>query len=448
MTRRDKKILWTGLPLFLLAVGVAGTFKILAFDAPPPDDADLLPHREPLPDDQNAYGLFEEAYARLEADLTEAQRRFVSDVVDDEYDAAKAEDALKAGKDALALWREGLQRPGLQAPPIKGPGTQMPYVYEWLSLSQLADLRALHLQQQGKHAEALDAAMDAVRFGRMLMDTKSGVVGYLIGATVEGVGLARIRRMLPDARLSADILTEAVRALQPEQPIGTHYAAAMRVEYAVLVRAVEDLKAGRAGPGSMEMENLGYEAGLSGFLLQVNRTKRGIAAYLGPRMRQASQPLAEARLPDPPGWPGRRKAAWRCAGGNGVGHLMLVLILYGTEGMFELKCEREVRIAATRLLLALKAYTQETGRLPDQLDALVPGYLDAVPRDGFNGKPFRYDREKGILYSVGLNLTDDAGKGEPYDRPEGRPEDLPDYVFQIRDGNATFERSRQPPADR
>ena len=45
MTRRDKAILWIGLPLFLVAVGVAGTFELLSLDAPPPAgyDAEAAP---------------------------------------------------------------------------------------------------------------------------------------------------------------------------------------------------------------------------------------------------------------------------------------------------------------------------------------------------------------------------------------------------------------------
>ena len=47
--------------------------------------------------------------------------------------------------------------------------------------------------------------------------------------------------------------------------------------------------------------------------------------------------------------------------------------------------------------------------MPATLDALVPQYLDSVPFDPFDRKPIRYNADKKILYSVGLNKKDLGG---------------------------------------
>src|SRR5688572_2707924 len=62
-----------------------------------------------------------------------------------------------------------------------------------------------------------------------------------------------------------------------------------------------------------------------------------------------------------------------------------------------------VRLAATRVLLALMAHRQEKGALPDSLQALVPAYFEGVPLDPCTGKEFRYSAEKMILYSTGAD---------------------------------------------
>ena len=41
--------------------------------------------------------------------------------------------------------------------------------------------------------------------------------------------------------------------------------------------------------------------------------------------------------------------------------------------------------------------------------ALVPEYVDAVPRDPFDGQPFRYSKQKGIVYALGTDLKDNGG---------------------------------------
>jgi hypothetical protein len=67
-----------------------------------------------------------------------------------------------------------------------------------------------------------------------------------------------------------------------------------------------------------------------------------------------------------------------------------------------------------RTLLAVERYRIANDALPDTLDALVPGHLDAIPLSPYDGQPLRYKRlEKGyVIYSVGLNKRDDDGGGD------------------------------------
>jgi len=62
--------------------------------------------------------------------------------------------------------------------------------------------------------------------------------------------------------------------------------------------------------------------------------------------------------------------------------------------------------------IALHRYKLNNNRWPAALRDLVPGYLDAIPIDRFDGKPLRYridDLGEPILYSIGANFIDDAG---------------------------------------
>jgi len=66
-------------------------------------------------------------------------------------------------------------------------------------------------------------------------------------------------------------------------------------------------------------------------------------------------------------------------------------------------------LQATRTILALRAYQLTHGKLPPDLSALVPEFLNEVPIDDFDGQPLRYSPERKIVYSVGQNLKDDGG---------------------------------------
>jgi len=64
-------------------------------------------------------------------------------------------------------------------------------------------------------------------------------------------------------------------------------------------------------------------------------------------------------------------------------------------------------------VLAIMRYEKEKGQYPASLDELVEaGYLKKLPRDPYSDGPLIYRRTNGgfLLYSFGINLTDDGGK--------------------------------------
>jgi hypothetical protein len=72
----------------------------------------------------------------------------------------------------------------------------------------------------------------------------------------------------------------------------------------------------------------------------------------------------------------------------------------------------EVDRSMTICAIALKRYSLRHGKLPPQLDALVPEFLSSVPTDYLDGHPMRYHLNSDgsfTLYSVGENGKDDGG---------------------------------------
>jgi len=75
-----------------------------------------------------------------------------------------------------------------------------------------------------------------------------------------------------------------------------------------------------------------------------------------------------------------------------------------------------------RVAFALERYRLAHGQYPESLDALSPQFMAKIPRDIINGQPLHYRRTDDplsqssgaaggqfVLYSVGLNETDDGG---------------------------------------
>ncbi len=78
----------------------------------------------------------------------------------------------------------------------------------------------------------------------------------------------------------------------------------------------------------------------------------------------------------------------------------------------ELDVRIHVHIRLAQIALAIERYRLATGHVPEQLEVLVPKYLDAVPIDPFDGQPIRYrPSESGYcLYSVNDDGQDNGGK--------------------------------------
>ncbi|MBZ1356675.1 MAG: hypothetical protein KY054_02835 [Candidatus Nealsonbacteria bacterium] len=88
-------------------------------------------------------------------------------------------------------------------------------------------------------------------------------------------------------------------------------------------------------------------------------------------------------------------------------HDIIVAVVF--PGLLEKKCLEDFSVIGTQLLIAIRAYQIETGKVPASLNELVPEYFFEVPRDPFDGKLIKYSPEKKIIYSVGKDLKDSGG---------------------------------------
>lgn len=93
-------------------------------------------------------------------------------------------------------------------------------------------------------------------------------------------------------------------------------------------------------------------------------------------------------------------------------------------------------VGCLRAVVAAERFRRAEGSAPETLDALVPGYLEEVPRDTFGGGPIRYACERGLVWSVGQNGVDDGGstrtdKGEAGRFRASRSKDALDMVYPV-----------------
>ena len=83
----------------------------------------------------------------------------------------------------------------------------------------------------------------------------------------------------------------------------------------------------------------------------------------------------------------------------------------------------QTEINQALIACALERFRLAHGDYPENLETLVPQFLDAVPHDVIGGQPFHYRRGPQaafVLYSVGWNGRDDGGtRGQPLPATDG-----------------------------
>jgi hypothetical protein len=92
--------------------------------------------------------------------------------------------------------------------------------------------------------------------------------------------------------------------------------------------------------------------------------------------------------------------------------VMTRLVTPGVVSLAELAARAEATRGLIRLAIAMTVFRAKTGKYPDTLDAMLPQYILEIPMDPCDGKPLRMKRDGNgiVLYSVGIDQTDDGGR--------------------------------------
>jgi hypothetical protein len=437
-----------GLPLALfLALDILRA--VMSIDEAPPADDDLRVVRLEIPDDQNAFTYFQQAIEKLdlpkdaepamdspapppkvkplpgeEPDPNEppptCKQRWDSLTGGDvEWDQPIADEVLRRTAEALALWERGLAAPCYQTPrPVRYTyNIEIPWCYSYLALANVVSIRSRDRARRGDHDGSYDDALKLVRFGHQVESGKGCLIEYLVGLTLKEMGEALMRDQVKTCTLPSARLRHYAAELARYPCVAQGLADAWRVEYACQAGTIDDLASGDMdftgiGPAAPKRQALGPAERLlwraaRGPFFKPNRTRRLFAETMREMVEDAPKPYNEVRQIDSE--QDALNPVMAVLRGNAIGEMIYRLLMPALRNVHRLKCQTNVELAATRTLLAMKAYKLDKGRLPETLEQLVPEYLEAVPIDDFDGKPLRYNAAKKIIYSVGEDLRDDGG---------------------------------------
>ena len=420
---------------------LALVYAIGSRDALPPADGDLALERLEIPDEANAYTAF---IAAAEAYAPPTPANLLSDYLEGRPVDTNALKAVIASNDVShALLCQGTARAFCIVPCVDIDDIRQPCVGNWLELLRVIKVKGELARGEGDYAAAAETSVALIRFGVLVQEHPETLIQFLIGRAILETGLTAGVKLAQEPDAPAEALRTVAEAMAQVPPLTNSFIRAMKAEYRLGSLGLDAYAAGPVpSPSRMYLwqESLEKVVRIGGrpllrYCIQPNRTKRLYADHIRDFISNAPRSYADMTLTSSP-TPSRLNRVLRYIRPNSVGEMLLQLMDPVLDDQLGKLCVSRSDLAAARLVVALQLHRREHGAFPERLDALVPDELEAVPLDPFDGRPFRYDAKRRIVYSVGKNLVDDGGsslrlKGGASDPEPRRRWNAEDAVYRI-----------------
>ncbi|MDP6526494.1 MAG: hypothetical protein QGI24_06090 [Kiritimatiellia bacterium] len=427
--------------VIVILIAAAIAINLLCRDIPPPDVTDLKVQRPQVSSNENAYTYFDSATNALHWPTNAS---IVTDYLAGEpVPEEQVLDVIDRNEEMFRTVDEGLQCAMCLAPELTGFDSLLPYLADWRNIGRVLAFRTRYQRLSGSHAEAALTCVSLLRFGDLLQHDAECLVNYLVGIAVLEIGLQQARDIAQDDGSTDCELSALSTALAELGPFDHGLVRAMMLEYKGTSKIIDDVINGKfslndvAGLVGSAPSGILKRRRIPRYFLQPNKTRAEFATFYRNVISNAPLPYADMNLYDVEEAFGIEKSKVKLmTRPNGVGKILCALMIPAVESLLERKCRTETSVAATSLMVALHGYELKKGIFPETVDKLVPDYLASIPSDPYDGRPFRYDPSKGVVYSVGKDLEDSGGSstllsGHESDAPQKKRWDGKDIVFRI-----------------
>lgn len=273
------------------------------------------------------------------------------------------------------------------------------------TMAKMLRARAVLAANRGDWESAWRDAAGILRLSRFCMEEEPVLIVALIGFNLTEMGSWTINHLIAQSPPGD---TETKRILDEIERFDVYgqTALALNFEFASFNQTMEAFLEGDV------MDLGGIMGQRDGFRGYRNWLLRHPGRFVV-RANQAAMLNAASELKP---WLDRPSHAWDGSlNPDGLVPDWAVLAKSVTPNLRSVLLRRDLTVARVdfiRMAFALEEYKSAKGRPPSELEALAPQWLNAIPADPFDGKPYRYQGSPDgyQLHSIGADFKDDAGR--------------------------------------
>jgi hypothetical protein len=415
-------------------------------DIHPFDEVAFCDEGEKIPEAQNAFTHYREAYRLKEAvDAARKASGKVMSVENYEEVVAKgwsaADDSLKEWcqeyHKPLAEWKKGTE---LSDAFFLSPRdivfkvdvtAQFPLLNQVRDFARLARFEGLRHESDGDVMQAKEWYISILRCSRHFT-RHSFNLQRMTGSALHALASVSLVRWAEDSRLTAEQLHTALSEIQAADRMTDAVSSTLKADYLIARNTLN--QRGWLKSMTSEEDEGGNEpaATLMNVVLwlvgEPQTTQKVLRQILANQLNEIDNPLSEQQpqaglanaalfQPDQKR-PGKPNQLYPVQINQAVSRLMITRIFVPAPQNFDQFTNSvtrdRARQHAVEIGLAAQAYRREHGEFPEDPAALVPVYFDKWPVDPFSstGQPMHYRRDNrtsATVWSVGPNGIDDNG---------------------------------------
>jgi len=302
--------------------------------------------------------------------------------------------------EALAKAREAIALPRSRYPVDLSPGINalLPHLTKIKSLAQTANFETRLAVEDRRSADVITGITTTLGLARTL-DEEPVTISRLVRVSVVSITVASLERSLAASRFSDTELSRLFGAFAGTERTNL-MSKALIGERATNIPVWRPTQAGGQVLGVPQNQ----------FFRVTGFFERDLNFYL----RCMETNISLARLPPP------RSLALTNVVGQSLEarrkyYIMSGMFLSALDRLTMREADGLARLRVAQAALAVERFRLANGRLPKELNELIPIFLPVVPTDPFDGARLRYKlRPKGyVVYSVGPDGRDDDGAEAP-----------------------------------
>jgi len=302
----------------------------------------------------------------------------------------------------------------------------------WREIVKLNYIKSLYLQKIGKDNDALKEAFNVIKLGDKIENSRCELVECLVGNAIKKTGFELLINLISKIKLSPFYLKSYIKELNSFSNNREGHINSLKIEYLLRANVVNNLK---------ELSfNYKYDADESyikylllnlsipkrvknNYYFKPNKTKKILIEQYKTEIEKILLPCKNIYLENENKF--IRNIYLALLTENAIGKIIIDSGSLSYNSIHNKICNIELLGSIAKTILAIKAYELNTGYIPENLNELIPKYLDSIPIDPYSGNIIKYMPNRKLIYSLGFDRIDNGGS-------EGKDwETMPDPTFNV-----------------